>query len=100
MRDLPKLPALRSRPDGRFRGCTGESVRSSTRLRAAATGMEKPGLPQRRALEVRSASETRAIAGGARVKNAIIVWFISASTVVAVVVDHELHDLLTVFNAG
>jgi hypothetical protein len=73
MRDLPELPALRSRPDGRFRGCSGESVRSSTRVRAAATGMEKPGLPQRRALEARSASETRGIAGGARVTKTIIV---------------------------
>ena len=51
MRDFPKLPALRSGPDGCFRGCTGESVRSSTRIRAAGAGMEKPGLPQRRALE-------------------------------------------------
>jgi hypothetical protein len=67
MRDLPKLPALHSRPDGRFRFCTGESVRSSTRVRAAGTRMEKPGLPQRRALQARSASETRGIAGGARV---------------------------------
>jgi hypothetical protein len=63
--DLSELPALRSRPDGRCRGRTGESVRSSTRVRAAATGMEKSRLPQRRALEVRSASETRRIAGGA-----------------------------------
>ena len=65
MRDLPQLPALRSRPDGRFRWLTGQSVRSSTRIRAAATRMEKPGLPQRRALEVRSTSEPRGLAGGA-----------------------------------
>jgi hypothetical protein len=65
--------AKRSGPDGRFRGCTGESVRSSTRVRAAATRMEKPGLPQRRALEIRSASETRGIAGAGCVTEAIIV---------------------------
>jgi len=34
------------------------------------------------------------------VKNAIIVWFIRASIVLAVDVDHEPHDFLTVFNAG
>jgi predicted pyridoxine 5'-phosphate oxidase superfamily flavin-nucleotide-binding protein len=64
--DFPKLPALHSRPDGRFRGCSGESVRSPTRVRAAAARMEKPGLPQRRAFEVRSAPATRDIAGGVR----------------------------------
>jgi hypothetical protein len=62
--------------------------------------MTDPGLPQRRALEVRSASETRRIAGGAGVKNTIIVQFIRASIVLAVDVDHEPHDFLTVFNAG
>jgi hypothetical protein len=41
MRDISKLPALHSRPDGRLCGCAGESVRSSTRIRATATGMEK-----------------------------------------------------------
>ena len=62
MRDLPELPALRSGPDGRSGGRTGESVRSPTRLRAAGAGMEKPGLPQGRALEARSPSQARGVA--------------------------------------
>src|SRR5579863_6509044 len=66
MRDLPELPALHSGPDGRLRAHTGKSLRSSTRIRAAAARMEKPGLPQGRALEARSASQARRIAGGDR----------------------------------
>ena len=62
LRDLPELPALRSGPDGRVGGRAGQSVRSATRARAAGAGMEKPGLPQGRALEVRPASQARGVA--------------------------------------